>query len=181
VLLHESKASESQFARARQGDRRAFAEIVRLHQRMVHGLALRMLNRSDLAEELAQDVFLKMYHSLPQLETPDHLRFWLRRVTANLAIDRLRQLATAGPHSSLDDVDPEAPSVATDPLLERTLQQLVARLAPDARAVVVLRYQQDLDPTDIAATLDMPLNTVKSHLKRSLDSLRTQLDPEVVR
>jgi RNA polymerase sigma-70 factor (ECF subfamily) len=51
----------------------------------------------------------------------------------------------------------------------------VAELTPAARAVVVLRYQEDLDPVDIASTLDMPINTVKSHLKRSLTLLRTRV------
>jgi DNA-directed RNA polymerase specialized sigma24 family protein len=62
-----------------------------------------------------------------------------------------------------------------DPLLQRRMAELVAQLAPAARAVVVLRYQEDLDPVDIASTLDMPINTVKSHLKRSLSSLRARV------
>jgi RNA polymerase sigma-70 factor, ECF subfamily len=56
--------------------------------------------------------------------------------------------------------------------LERHLRELIADLSPPARAVLLLRYQEDLDPIDIARTLDMPINTVKSHLKRSLDVLR---------
>jgi RNA polymerase sigma-70 factor (ECF subfamily) len=56
------------------------------------------------------------------------------------------------------------------------LSALLQNLTPDARAVVLLRYQEDLDPTDIARTLDMPVNTVKSHLKRSLESLRERLE-----
>jgi RNA polymerase sigma-70 factor (ECF subfamily) len=55
------------------------------------------------------------------------------------------------------------------------MADLIAELQPAARAVVVLRYQEDLDPTDIASTLDMPINTVKSHLKRSLTLLRARV------
>lgn len=54
------------------------------------------------------------------------------------------------------------------------LHRLLLRLQPDARVVMVLRYQEDLDPADIARVLDMPIATVKSHLRRSLDWLRTQ-------
>jgi len=61
---------------------------------------------------------------------------------------------------------------ASDPLLQRHLRALLADLSPPARAVLLLRYQEDLDPVEIARTLDMPLNTVKSHLKRSLDAMR---------
>ena len=59
-----------------------------------------------------------------------------------------------------------------DPLLQRHLQRLLEELSPTARAVLLLRYQEDLDPLDIARTLEMPINTVKSHLKRSLESMR---------
>jgi RNA polymerase sigma-70 factor, ECF subfamily len=61
-----------------------------------------------------------------------------------------------------------------DPLLHRTLRALLLRLPEVPRAVLVLRFQEDLDPLDIAATLDLSLNTVKSHLRRSLDWLRAQ-------
>jgi DNA-directed RNA polymerase specialized sigma24 family protein len=61
---------------------------------------------------------------------------------------------------------------ASDPLLQRHLTLLLEELSPPARAVVLLRYQEDLDPVDIARTLDMPINTVKSHLKRSLQTMR---------
>jgi RNA polymerase sigma-70 factor (ECF subfamily) len=64
--------------------------------------------------------------------------------------------------------------VSGDPLLHRTLRAVLLRLPEIPRAVVVLRFQEDLDPLDIAATLDLPVNTVKSHLRRSLDWLRGQ-------
>jgi len=62
-----------------------------------------------------------------------------------------------------------------DPLLQRRLRELVGRLLPAPRAVMLLRYQEDLDPMEIARILDMPPNTVKSHLKRSLATLREQV------
>ena len=77
--------------------------------------------------------------------------------------------------SSLEDgaefFSPEDPA---DPLLQRHLRALLAHLSPPARAVLLLRYQEDLDPMDIARTLDMPINTVKSHLKRSLEIMREE-------
>jgi RNA polymerase sigma-70 factor, ECF subfamily len=69
-----------------------------------------------------------------------------------------------------------------DPLLQRHLWRLLSNLSPPARAVLLLRYQEDLDPIDIARTLDMPINTVKSHLKRSLEILRQNTpNPEPIR
>jgi len=175
VLLQAANNEDEDLSRAQRGDRQAFAGLVRTHQRSVYGLALRMLSRADLAEELAQDVFLKLFHALRDVTSADHLRFWLRRVTANLAIDRLRQKAPTTAQDLLADAEPAAPDNHADPLLQQTLRRLVAELAPQARAVVLLRYQADLDPLDIAEVLEMPVNTVKSHLKRSLDFMRERL------
>lgn len=172
MLLRAANNADEDLLRAQRGDRQAFAGLVRTHQRAVYGLALRMLNRADLAEELAQDVFLKLFHALRDLTSAEHLRFWLRRVTANLAIDRLRQKVPVMAQDFPADADPAAPDDDADPLLQQTLRRLVAALAPQARAVILLRYQADLDPQEIAAILEMPVNTVKSHLKRSLDFMR---------
>jgi RNA polymerase sigma-70 factor, ECF subfamily len=162
-------------ARAMSGDAAAFGTLVRAHQRSVYSLALRMLNDRHQAEDLAQEVFLQLYRSLASVESEEHLGFWLRRVTMHRAIDRLRRepkyLA-----SPLADAELVAGETAdADPLLERRLRALLEKLAPAARAVVVLRYQQDLDPVEIGRTLKMSVNTVKSHLKRSLAQLREAL------
>jgi len=115
---------------------------------------------------------MELNGNLRMIESNKHLRFWLRRVTSNRAIDQLRRRSRIQ-MTSLDEQQPllSAESDA-DPLLQRHLRALVEDLSPPARAVLLLRYQEDMDPADIAQTLDMPLNTVKSHLKRSLDSLR---------
>jgi len=162
-------------ARAISGDAAAFGTLVRRHQRSVYSLALRMLTDRHQAEDLAQEVFLQLYRSLASVESEEHLGFWLRRVTMHRAIDRLRR-EPRYLTSTLADAEllaGEAPDA--DPILERRLRGLLEELAPAARAVVVLRYQEDLDPAEIARTLKMPVNTVKSHLKRSLAQLREAL------
>lgn len=162
-------------ARAMSGDAAAFGTLVRRHQRAVYGLALRMLTDRHQAEDLAQEVFLQLHGSLAALESGDHLRFWLRRVTLHRAIDRLRRGARL-PLSPLTEAELIADeAAAADPILERRLRGLLGELPAAARAVILLRYQEDLDPTEIARTLRMPVNTVKSHLKRSLVLLRERL------
>ena len=157
------------------GERAAFAALVRQHQRSVYSLALRMLSDRHAAEDLAQEVFLQLYRSLSAVSSEAHLGFWLRRVTMHRAIDRLRRAPR------LESRAEELAAVVSetepaDPLLERRLRALVRELPAAARAVVVLRYQEDLDPVEIARTLRMPLNTVKSHLRRSLAQLRERFD-----
>jgi RNA polymerase sigma-70 factor, ECF subfamily len=158
--------------RARDGDRWAFGELVRMRQRSVFSLALRMLSHRESAEDLAQDVFLELHRSLDAIESPDHLTFWLRRVTTHRAIDRVRRRANVELIDLDAGLDLSSETPTEDPLWQRHIQQLLSGLAPDARAVVLLRYQEDQDPTEIARLLDMPINTVKSHLKRSLATLR---------
>jgi RNA polymerase sigma-70 factor, ECF subfamily len=167
---------DSVLARAQRGELAAFRELIRAHQDVVYSLALRMLKVPEDAEELAQDVFVSAHRHLGRITCAAHLLFWLRRTVCHRAIDRLRRrpLHAALPLHTVEEV-PVA-DASRDPLLERRLRDLVSSLPPMARAVVLLKYQEDLDPSDIARTLDMPLNTVKSHLKRSLASLRAGCD-----
>jgi len=164
--------SDEQLAKARSGDAAALASLIRAHQRSVYTLALRMLDTRELAEDLTQEVFMQLNRNLKSMASNTHLSFWLRKVTTYRAIDQLRRRSRI----EMMPLDDEAPLHSTadggDPLLQRHLQRLLLELSPPARAVLLLRYQEDLDPIDIARTLDMPINTVKSHLKRSLEILR---------
>ena len=167
---------DSLLTQARAGDSGAFAALVRAHQGSVFSIGLRMLNRRDAAEDLAQDVFLQLYRKLGDIESLEHLGFWLRRVAANLAIDWLRRL----PYTSTQPLEEGAhvaaqESAPQDPLMDRELARLLNELSPHARAVMLLRYQEDHDLSDIGAMLDMPVNTVKSHIKRSLTTLRSRM------
>lgn len=161
--------------RARAGDDGAFATLVHAHQRSVFSIGLRMLSRRDLAEDLAQDVFLQLYRKLDAIESEEHLGYWLRRVAANLAIDWLRRRPYAEPQSLDGQPEPTTTDSPEDPLLTRELWKLMGELTPAARAVMVLRYQEDRDLAEIAQALEMPINTVKSHIKRSLTTLRSRM------
>jgi RNA polymerase sigma-70 factor (ECF subfamily) len=163
---------DEQLSRARLGESSGLSALVRAHQRSVYNLALRMLGTKDLAEDLTQDVFMQLSGNLKSIESNQHLAFWLRKVTANRAIDAIRRRSRIV-MTTLDEAEQLfSAEKGGDPLLQRHLRDLLQELTPQARAVLLLRFQEDLDPLDIARTLDMPINTVKSHLKRSLDTLR---------
>lgn len=151
-----------------------FADIVYRYQAMVFSIAQHFLADCSAAEELAQDVFLQLHASLPTLKSQDHLKFWLRKVTAHRCIDYHRRRK---PHQVSLDEAPElsAPMRAEDPILARRLRLYVASLPEKPRLVVILRYQEDMLPEDIAQVLAMPLATVKSHLQRSLAMLREKV------
>jgi RNA polymerase sigma-70 factor, ECF subfamily len=151
-----------------------FAGVVRKHQGMVFSLALHFLRDWQAAEEVAQDVFLQLHEHLDTLKSPEHVTYWLRKVTSHRCIDRSRR--RKWPRVSLDDL-PElrAEDSPADPILGWKLRQLVASLPGPARMVVILRYQEDLTPLEIADALSMPVATVKSHLQRSLARLREKV------
>ncbi len=170
---------EELLSRALAGESAAFGALVRNHQRSVYSLALRMLSDRQKAEDLAQEVFLRLYRSLSSLGSAAHLSFWLRKVTVNGAIDRLRRdhRHEAVPLDAVDGFCSDAPD--PDPLLEHRLRSLLQQLPPAPRAVLLLRYQEDLEPAEIARALNMSINTVKSHLKRSLATLRERFGETV--
>jgi RNA polymerase sigma-70 factor, ECF subfamily len=163
---------DEQLEKARRGERAALTLLVQAHQRSVYSLALRMLGTRDLAEDLTQEVFMQMNGNLSTIDSNRHLGFWLRQVTSNRAIDQLRRRARLQMTSLDEETQLFSAEETSDPLLQRHLKALLADLSAPARAVLLLRYQEDLDPVEIARTLNMPLNTVKSHLKRSLESMR---------
>ena len=147
---------------------------------MVFSMARRIVRDPSLAEEIAQDVFLELHDALPSLASEDHVVHWLRRVTVHRAIDQARRrqrrpqdhaavsLATPGV------AEPTAETRNRDPWLAERLRAMVDRLPVVPRTVVTLRYQEELMPEEIAAVLEMPVATVKSHLQRSLKVLRAR-------
>ncbi|MBN2371897.1 MAG: sigma-70 family RNA polymerase sigma factor [Vicinamibacteria bacterium] len=153
----------------------AFNEAVTAHQSLVFSIAYHMLHNVALAEDAAQDVFLRLYRDYHKIQSASHLVHWLRRTTTHRCLDSLRRVMGRC-RVALDEIDlVSPPSVENDPLQARALRRLVAGLPAGARAVVVLRYQEDLDPREIARILDLPVNTVKSRLHRALTVLRDRL------
>lgn len=157
-----------------------FTRIVADNQSLVYSLALRFLRDRAGAEEIAQDVFLQLYQRLAQIESPAHATSWLRRSICHRCIDEARKRRLR-PRIGLEAVpEPSAEAGNPDPMLNGRLRRLVEELPDNARMIVLLRYQEDLDPMDIAGMLNMPLSTVKSHLHRSLSVLRGRLDKQKI-
>ena len=120
-------------------------------------------------------MFLSLHRNLARVESAAHALFWLRQATVRRSLDETRRRHRR-PQVALEEVpEPRAGASHRDPMLGEVLRRLIASLPEAPRSVMVLRYQEDLDPPDIAQMLDMPLATVKSHLHRSLALLREKL------
>lgn len=153
-----------------------FARLVREHQSMVFSIAYHALRDPAQAEDIAQEAFLRLAERHRSLASPDHIRFWLRQVTSRLCIDELRRRALR-PVASLEGLpEPVAEACPSDLWASEQLRRLVAELPDAARLAIVLRYQEDLDPTEIAQLLKESVHTVKSRLQRALNTLRTRID-----
>ncbi|HUA99970.1 MAG TPA: sigma-70 family RNA polymerase sigma factor [Terracidiphilus sp.] len=152
-----------------------FEKLVDEHQSMVYSLALRMTGDRGLAEEIAQDVFLELDRRLGRIESLLHARFWLRRVAMSRIADALRRRKVRGMDLWVEIEEQHAaqPEERSSPLGAR-VERLMASLPGPLRAALVLRYQEDMSPDEIAATLDAPVATVKSNLQRGLKLLRAK-------
>jgi RNA polymerase sigma-70 factor, ECF subfamily len=158
--------------------RTAFRQLMLEHQSMVFSIARRIVHDPLLAEEVAQDVFFQLYGQLASIQSGEHLVSWLRRVTVHRAIDearrRLRRPQDFAAHSFDEPgmAEPASREPGTDPWITRRLRELIAALPTIPRTILVLRYQEEMTPDEIASLLNMPVSTVKSNLQRTLKLLR---------
>jgi RNA polymerase sigma-70 factor (ECF subfamily) len=162
-----------------------FRKIVIEHQSMVYSIALRLLAEPPAAEEVAQDVFLELYRALGRIDSTEHLVHWLRRVTVHRATDyrrrRLLRPEAVGSNHTEEWTEAENPATRNGAsprgqAVEARLEQVLQSLPMPLRTAVVLRYQEELNPSEIAALLDQPLATVKSNLQRALALLRRKAE-----
>lgn len=119
---------------------------------------------------------MDLYRSIGKIESAAHLTFWLRRSTTNRCIDQSRKMSYRTEVPINDTLHPATLAVVGDMLLDQSVRRQVAKLPEWQRAIIVLRYQEDMDPAEIAAVLKIPVNTVKSRLHRALGTLRQALD-----
>jgi RNA polymerase sigma-70 factor (ECF subfamily) len=152
-----------------------FDELVREHQAMVYSVAYHFFRDRALAEDLAQEVFLRLHGAAADLESAAHARFWLRKAISRLCIDESRRRRFRRRLELSEVPEPSAQPERGDVFLSATLRSLISTLPEGARLAMILRYQEDLEPGEIAVILNLPVSTVKSHLYRSLAVLRVKL------
>jgi RNA polymerase sigma-70 factor (ECF subfamily) len=173
---------------AARGDRTAFARLVDLHRRAVHGLAFRLLCDSEEARDAAQETFVRAWGAITTYDATQPFAPWILRIARNHALDLLRRRVPAGRQVALD-AEPEegAPGIelagdlpAADTVLERaqtrvTLEAAVAALPANYREVIQLFHVEQLSYKQIAETLDVPMGTVMTWLHRARGQLRATL------
>ena len=171
--------------RAQAGDRQAIADLVSSQQRYVYSIAMTIVRDPDEAADLTQDAFIRLLRALGSYRGETKFTTWLYRLVVNLGIDRLRR--RGAPPIRLDD-DPSLDVASAEPaddvplVIERDeearlVREAVARLPDAQRLALTLHYFEDMRYEDVADVMGLPLNTVKSHIRRGKARLAEVLAP----
>ena len=160
-------------ALAAAGGRREFGELVRRHGSAVRALLRRMGAQPALADDIAQDAFIQAFQRCGEFRGEGTFAAWVKRIAARLYIKRVAKEARYVAEIENDEAAP-----AADPAGRVDLDEALKSLSEAERLCVSLCHGAGMAHPEIAAALNLPLGTVKSHVKRGLDKLRARLQPE---
>ena len=154
------------------GDRSAFEELVRRRQSWVRNLMRRLSRDGALADDLAQQAFIRVWRTLGQLQQPLRFPGWLKRLAINVWLQHHRKIDLLAASDTLDDYDePRSGSAGAAIDIDRALT-----LLPDAvRVCIVLSYHAEMSHAEIAEATALPIGTVKSHIRRGTERLQSLL------
>lgn len=196
VAMARGPTDEELVRRFDDGDRDAFAELVRRYQDRIFTLCLRWMRDRQIAEEVAQDVFVAVYKALPRFRGESKFSTWVFRIATNHCknrrlyrqrrrIDQHEPLEgrprEEGPARQLPSPEPGTDRSAMRSEAERILQDALDTLDDGHRSIIVLRDIEDLDYEEIAGILDLPRGTVKSRLHRARAQLARALSRHIDR
>ena len=179
-----STALEALIQRCLRGDQTAWELIVKQHWRKVFNVAYKFVGKHDEAEDLTQDIFLKIFRSLETFDRRANFQTWLISVSRNLCIDHYRSVRkereTIDRQVDANELTPAAPDAGPIAALEQAdrvalLRHALARLPESLRTAVVLRDLQELSYQEIADALRLPEGTVKSRINRGRTELARQI------
>jgi RNA polymerase sigma-70 factor (ECF subfamily) len=164
--------------RCRAGDEDAFRELVERYKDLVFALIARTVQDHSRAEDLAQEVFLRIHRGLPYFRGEARLSTWIYRIVANVCVQDHERARPAVPLG-----DARTPSAADrqygDIELRDRVEKAIARLPPQYRLVIAAHYLQGVQYEDLAEALQMPLGTLKTQLYRAKQQLRRLLEGEL--
>lgn len=167
--------------RAQRGDHDAFVALVDASIARLDAAARLILRDAELARDAVQDAMVRAWRDLPGLRDPDRFGPWLHRLTVNACLDQARRRRRRVVEVELTLLDQPAVADVTAQVADRDfLDRALARLDPEQRAVVVLRFFLELSLSETAAALGIPIGTVKSRLHRSLAQMRIDVTSEDV-
>jgi len=171
------ETEEELISLAKEGDRQAFSQLVRRHREGVVNVVYRMCGDANLADDAAQEAFIRAWQHLPGYRPRSPFRNWLYRIAVNVARDALRRQKET---LDIGELPVASSEQAPEEVLEREergerVRKAVLSLPPASRAVLVLREYEGLSYREIADTLGIPMGTVMSRLSYARNRLRRSL------
>lgn len=154
------------------GDRAAFEELVRRRQSWVRNLMRRLSRDTALADDLAQQVFIRVWRTLGQLQDPLRFPGWLKRVAVNVWLQHQRRKDVMASSESIDQLEQPIEDTAGAAI---DIDQALALLPDAVRLCIVLSYHAEMSHAEIAEAAAIPLGTVKSHIRRGTEKLESLL------
>lgn len=164
--------------RAMDGDHDAFAALIGAATNRLYALACLILRDADRAEDSTQEAIVRAWRELPRLRDPARFEAWLRRLVVNACYDEARKVRRRAEVSLLSVVDRIAADQSTAIVERDRLERAYRQLPIDQRTVLVLQHHLDLSHVEIAATLDIPLGTVKSRIRYASAAMRAALEAD---
>ena len=175
--------------RAKQGDMLAFEELILNHEKIVYNVALRMMNHSEDARDISQEVFLKAYRNLANFDERSAFSTWLYRITHNTCIDEMRKRKGKQNYSLEEELENEDGSMQRqiadegdtpeESLLREEqkseILQALDTLSEEHKAAIILRDVKGLSYEEISEILELSLGTVKSRISRARNQLKTEI------
>lgn len=155
----------------REGDSEAFGRLARRYEDFVFTLVRSLVHNDVMAEDVAQEVFLRAYKGIRRFELRSSFKTWLYRIAYNTAVSHIRRERST---ASIDPANLEDPALdlSDNPSLRLTMERLIEKLRPEYKAVIVLHYYDDLKYEEIAEILECPMGTVKIRLYRAKHELK---------
>ena len=194
VNSSSSEAAKAAFLKilqkAKEGDIDAFEQIFQLYHRRIYNAVYGMLSDADEAQDVTQDVFLRLHDALPTLRADEAFSTYLYRIALNLCRDRARRKKRVrfqsidtprtddeGSSESMEfpDLGKLPEEIVNNEELQTRVREAVSTLSDDHKAVIVMHHFQGMEVNDIARILDVPTGTVKSRLARGRDQLHRKL------
>ncbi len=183
-MKHDATAEAALVSACRRRDDAAFGRLIDLYQARIYGFVKRMVHDAEDAQDLTQEVFIRAYQGLDRFDGRSSLRTWLFRIATNLCIDQSRRLnhtlevVSGGEEEAWDNTpdhrwDPETAALSAE--MHDVVEHALAQMSDKLRMVLLLHDREDMAYEEIAATMSLPVGTVKSRLFLARESLQKTL------
>ena len=165
------------------GHSASFEELVRRYERQIFSLALRMMNNQEDANDVAQDIFIKIYHALPKFDESRKFFSWMYKIAMNVCYTQLKKRPPESyPLDNVIDFAPFLPDIDSQPEeyfeskeMKELVQQAISELPDNFRVPILLRFMEELSYQQIAEVMELPVTTIETRLYRGKALLQKRL------